>query len=81
MCYFGVIFVALAVWLDLRIPDRMADITMIVQTEGSEVSEVWQEGLWMLGTAFASMAAMIVVGYAARQNICWICKGLKRENL
>ena len=61
----GVAFVSVSVWLDLRIPDYMVDITMLVQTEGSTVSEIWIEGLRMLATAFASMLAMVIVGYAA----------------
>jgi len=71
----GVTFVAFAVWLDLRIPDHMADITELVFTEGSTISEIWREGLWMLATAFASMAAMIIVGYAAGR----LSAGLARD--
>ena len=32
------------VWLDLRMPDYMSSITRLVQTEGSEMSEIIREG-------------------------------------
>lgn len=61
----GITFVSVAVWLELRIPGYMREITILVQTEGTEVSQIWTQGLWMLGTAFAAMMATVIVGYAA----------------
>ena len=75
----GVAFVTCAVWLDLRIPDHMADITELVFTEGSVASEIWTEGLWMLGTAFASMVAMIIVGYAAGRTSAGFTRDLMEK--
>ena len=59
----GVAFVATSVWLELRIPGYMREITVLVQTPGTEVSEIWTQGLWMLLTAFAAMSSAVVVGY------------------
>ena len=59
----GVAFVATAVWLELRIPGYMREITVLVQTPGTEVSEIWTQGVWMLLTAFAAMSSTVVVGY------------------
>ena len=61
----GVAFVAVAVWLELRLPGYMREITRLVQTPETEVSEIWVQGLWMIGTAFAAMLAMVIVGYMA----------------
>lgn len=61
---FGVAFVALSVYLELRIPSYMREITVLVQTPGTEVSEIWKQGLWMLLTAFTAMLATVIVGYA-----------------
>ena len=61
----GVAFVATAVWLELRIPGYMREITTLVQTPGAEVSEIWMQGLWMIGTAFAALLATVIVGYCA----------------
>ena len=61
----GVAFIVLAVWLELRIPGYMREITMLVQTPGTEVSEIWIQGGWMLLTALAALAATIAAGYCA----------------
>lgn len=61
---FGVAFVALSVYLELKIPSYMREITVLVQTPGTEVSEIWKQGSWMLLTAFTAMLATVVVGYA-----------------
>jgi len=61
----GVAFVAIAVWLELRIPGYMREITELVNTPGSEVSEIWVQGFWMLGTALVAMLFTVCVGYCA----------------
>ena len=53
------------VWLDLKIPDYMAEITILVQTKGSTMSEIWTAGGYMLVCAFASMALSISVCFIA----------------
>ena len=57
--------VAFHVWLELRIPDYMSAITRLVQTEGSKMSEILEQGGLMIGCAFISLACNIVVGYFA----------------
>lgn len=39
------------VWLDLKMPDYMSQITKLVQTEGSEMSEIIKNGAYMLACA------------------------------
>ena len=36
----ALVFVVAQVWLDLTIPDYMADITRLVQTDGSTMNEI-----------------------------------------
>ena len=57
--------VALHVWLELRIPDYMSQITQLVQTEGSKMSAIIEQGSFMIICAFASLICNIVVGYFA----------------
>ena len=57
--------VAFHVWLELRIPDYMSGITKLVQTEGSKMSEILEQGGLMIGCALISLACNIVVGYFA----------------
>ena len=51
------------VWLDLKMPDYMSEITVLVQTEGSELSEIIKNGAYMLACALGSLLSAIAVGY------------------
>ncbi|WP_328802699.1 ABC transporter ATP-binding protein [Paenibacillus sp. LX16] len=58
-------FIVVQVWLDLKLPDYMAEITTKLQTEGTPVSELLIPGSYMLLCAVGSMIASIIVGYFA----------------
>lgn len=60
-----VAFVVLEVWLDLKIPDYMSKITMLVQTPGSAMKDILINGGKMLLCAGGSLLGAIVVGYFA----------------
>ena len=55
--------VASHVWLELRIPDYMSGITRLVQTEGSKMSEILEQGGMMILCAFISLVCNIVTGF------------------
>jgi ATP-binding cassette, subfamily B, multidrug efflux pump len=59
------IFIVAQVWLDLKLPDYMYEITMLVQTEGSKMSDVLVQGGYMLLCAIGSMMAAMITGYFA----------------
>ncbi|WP_312701093.1 ABC transporter ATP-binding protein [Sedimentibacter sp.] len=61
----SLIFIAAQVWLDLRLPDYMSEITRLTQTPGSAMSDIWINGGYMLLCALGSLAAAITVGYFA----------------
>ncbi len=58
-------FIAAQVWLDLKAPDYMSEITMLIQTPGSEMSDILQAGAYMLFCALGSLATSILVGFLA----------------
>lgn len=60
-----VTLVSLQVHFDLKLPDYMSEITRLVETEGSAMSDTIHNGVMMIGCAFASLLAAIVVGYIA----------------
>ena len=60
-----VIFIVGQVWLDLKLPDYMAEITTLVQTEGSHMQDIILNGVYMLLCAFGSLAFAVVTGYFA----------------
>lgn len=65
VCLFlvAVVFIILGVNLELTMPDYMSKITMLIQTEGSKMSEILLNGGYMLACAFGSMLISILVGY------------------
>lgn len=65
MMLFAIGFIVLQVWLDLTIPDYMADITALVQTDGSKMADIIAAGGKMLLCAFGSLAATVVVAIIA----------------
>lgn len=60
---FSLVFIVFQVWLDLKLPDYMSEITQLVQTEGSEMNDILSVGGSMLLCAFGSLAATFIVGY------------------
>ena len=60
-----VAFVVLEVWLDLKIPDYMSKITLLVQTPGSAMKDILINGGKMLLCAGGSLLGAVVVGYFA----------------
>ena len=65
--YIGIslVFIVIQVWLDLKLPDYMSNVTNLVQTEGSSMKDILEQGGYMLLCAFGSMAAAMIVGYFA----------------
>lgn len=63
MMLVSVVFIVFQVWLDLKMPDYMHDITLLVNTPGSALSEIWQAGAMMLLIALGSLAGAIVVSF------------------
>ena len=57
--------IVLQVALELRMPDYMSEITRLVQTEGSAMSDIIMQGVYMLLCAFGSLVAACIVGYFA----------------
>lgn len=62
---FSLVFIVLQVWLDLKLPEYMSEITRLTQTPGSAMSEIWKAGGYMLLCAFGSLLAAIIVGFLA----------------
>ncbi len=60
-----VVFIVCQVQLNLKLPDYMSEITTLVQTEGSEMSDVLSAGGKMLLCALGSFASSVIVGFFA----------------
>lgn len=65
MAGISLIFIVSQVWLDLRLPEYMQKITTLTQTPGSEMSDIWINGAYMLFCALGSLICAVIVGYFA----------------
>lgn len=59
----SLVFIVVQVWLDLKLPDYMSEITTLVQTPGSEMSVIWLVGGKMLICALGGLISAVVVGF------------------
>ena len=76
----SICFIVLQVHLDLKLPDYMSDITVLVQTKGSEISEVFTAGGKMLACALGSLVSAVIVGFFAARIAATFSMRL-RENV
>lgn len=75
---YSFVFVIAQVYLDLKLPDYMSEITMLIQTPNSEISEILRAGGYMLLCALGSLVAAFIVGYFAARiasNLSWRLRG------
>ena len=61
----ALVFIVAQVWLDLTIPDYMADITRLVQTDGSTMNEILTAGGKMLLCALGSLVSAVLTAICA----------------
>ena len=67
------------VWLELKMPDYMSKITVLVQTEGSQMSEIVQNGAYMLACALGSLLSSIIVGYFISKIAATFSKNTRKK--
>ncbi|MFT3943481.1 MAG: ABC transporter ATP-binding protein [Ancrocorticia sp.] len=60
----ALIAIVVQVYFDLRLPDYMQDITQIIVMPDAQISDVLEQGAYMLGCALGSMAAAVITGFA-----------------
>ena len=63
LIFVSLILIIFQVWLELTMPDYMSEITILVKTEGSKMSDILLNGGYMLLCAFGSLVSAIIVGY------------------
>ena len=59
----SIALIVMQVWFELKMPDYMSKVTVLVQTEGSKMSEILKNGGYMLMCAFVSLVGAVIVGY------------------
>lgn len=63
MIFIVLLLVILQVWLDLKLPDYMSEITVLVQTSTSSMNDILKNGGCMLLCAVGSLLGAILTGY------------------
>lgn len=67
------------VWLELKMPDYMSQITVLVQTEGSQMSEIVKNGAYMLSCALGSLVFAIFTGYMTASVAAEFSKSVRKR--
>lgn len=73
------LFIVAQVFLDLKLPDYMSEITVMVQTPGSETSDIIQTGGYMLLCALGSLVAAVIVSFFATRLAASFAKNLRER--
>lgn len=73
------LLIVFQVWLDLKLPDYMNNITTLLQTEGSKVKDLFNPGSKMLLCALGSLVSSIVVGYFVANVASNFSRKIRRE--
>ena len=65
MVGFSLVLIVVQVWLDLKLPDYMSEITKLTQTPNSPLKDIWLNGGYMTLCTLGSLVSAIIVGYFA----------------
>ena len=71
---FSFVFIIGQVYLDLKLPDYMSEITRLVQTPNSQMIDILKAGGYMLLCALGSLVAAFIVGFFVARiaaNLSW----------
>lgn len=75
----SLVLIVFQVWLELKIPDYMSKITMLVQTEGSLMKDILYQGMFMLLCALGALVINVSRGYFASYIGSSFEKNLRRK--
>ena len=67
------------VWLELKMPDYMSNITVLVQTDGSKMSEILKNGGYMLLCAFGSLVGAVITSYILTYVSTTFSKNIRKK--
>lgn len=68
-----------SVYLELKMPDFMIDITKLLQTTNSDIGDIWIAGAKMLGCALGSALVSVVTGFISSYISSSLSKTLRKQ--
>lgn len=75
----SIVFIVAQVWLDLKLPEYMQEITTLVETEGSAMQDILIQGGYMLLCAIGSVIAAVAIGFLSSFVAATMAMRLRKE--
>lgn len=79
MCLLCVVLILGQIFFDLSLPDFMSELTVLIQTPGSSMSDIWATGLKMLGCVLASAILCIACGYLSARAASGFTRSVRSD--
>ena len=79
MALFSIILIIGQVWLELKMPDYMSEITVLVKKEGSQMKDILINGRYMLSCALGSLVLAVIVGYLVSSIAADLSKNTRKK--
>ena len=71
--------IVLQVWLDLKMPDFMQEITTLLKTENIAMKEIWKYAGYMIACALGALGATVIVGFLAARVAASVSFKLRKK--
>ena len=75
----SICLIVFQVWLELKMPDYMSEITTLVMTEGSQMKDILTQGGYMLLCALGSLVSTIIVSYLLTNMSANFSKNIRKK--
>lgn len=79
MIALSTVLIGLAVWMDLKTPEYLSDITRLLQQEGTSVADIMDPGSKMLLFSLGSFAIAVAVGFLASRTAASFTTRLRED--
>lgn len=79
MCLICAVLILGQIYFDLRLPDYMSELTVLIQTSSSDISVIWATGLEMLGRVLISAVLAITCGYLSARAASGFTLGVRKD--
>lgn len=78
MAVICILLVVAQVYFEMTIPTYMSQLTILLKTPGTEMSDVWIAGLKMLGFTLGSGAVAVICGYLSARTAAGLSQNLRK---
>ncbi len=79
MCLICAVLLLGQIYFDLKLPDFMSELTVLIQTPGSQITDVWLTGGKMLLCTLVSAVLCIACGYLAAKAASGFTYGVRSD--